>query len=347
MEKSKLKSIGLILVNNRPTSKLTPKIAGMGIGLPDKVLTNHDFEKIVDTSDEWITARTGIKERRVLEENENPSSLAVSSSRQAIDRSPVSDSDLDLVIVATNVSDMPIPGSAPFVADHLKTESDIPFFDLKAGCSGFLYSLDVAYNLIRSNNYQNILVIGLEALSRVVNWRDRSTCILFGDAAGAAVISNSGATGTILASAIYGDPTKSDLITVKGGGTRFPAANGKKEDNSYYIEIKGKGVFKSAVNMMKDASVKVLAQAGLKLKDIDWIVPHQANIRIIKQLAKSLDVKMNKVVVNVDKYANTSTATIPVALDEAVRGHSIQTGDVVLLVAFGAGAAYGATVLKW
>lgn len=347
MEKSKQKSIGLISVNKRTTSRAIPKIAGMGIGLPDKVLTNQDLEKLLDTSDEWITARTGIKQRRILKKNENPSSLAVSSSREAIDRSPLTDSDIDLIIVATNVSDMPIPGSAPFVADNLETESDVPFFDLKAGCSGFLYSLDVAYNLIRSDSYRNILVIGLEALSRVVNWEDRSTCILFGDAAGAAVVSQFGASGTILGSAIYGDPSKSDLITLEGGGTRFPAANGKKENKAYYIEIEGKGVFKSAVNMMKNASLKVLDKTGVELKDIDWIVPHQANIRIIKQLAKSLGVSMDKVVVNVDKYANTSTATIPVALNEAVRARLIQTDDVILLVAFGAGAAYGATVIKW
>src|SRR6056297_2895538 len=154
----------------------------MGTGLPEKVLTNKDLEELVDTSDQWITTRTGIKKRHVLKENENPSSLAVASSREAIEESPIEEHDVDLIIVATNVSDMPIPGSAPFVADHLDTDSDVPFFDLKAGCSGFLYSLDVAYNLIASNRYKNILVIGLEALSRVVNWNDRSTCILFGDA---------------------------------------------------------------------------------------------------------------------------------------------------------------------
>lgn len=334
-------------MNDSSRTESRPGIIGLGAGLPEKALTNHDLEKMVDTSDEWITSRTGIKERRVLEKNELPSSLAVAASRGAIENSSLEEKDIDIIIVATNISDMPIPGSAPFVADELDLGSDIPFFDLKAGCSGFLYGLDVAYNFALGGNYSNILVVGLEALSRVVNWEDRSTCVLFGDAAGAALISPTRSSGRILSTAIYGDSSKAELIRLEGGGTRYPSADGMKDEANYYLEMEGKGVFKSAVNMMKTSSEKVLKRAGLTLDDVDWIVPHQANIRIIRQLAKSMDVAMDRVVVNVDKYANTSTATIPVALNEAVANNLIRSGDIVLLTAFGAGAAYGATLIQW
>ncbi len=337
----------MILVNEKNQLTPTPGIVGLGKGLPEKVLTNFDLENIVETSDEWITSRTGIKERRVLTEGESPSSLAVAASREALENAPITNEEVDLLIVATNVSDMPIPGSSPFVADQLDLRPDVPFFDLKAGCSGFLYSVDAAYNYVLGGNYDNVLVVGLEALSRVVNWNDRSTCVLFGDAAGAGVVSGSGSTGRILASSMFGDSSKAELIRLEGGGTRFPATNGKEVDANYYVEMEGKGVFKSAVNMMKSSSLKVLEEAKRSLEDVDWIVPHQANIRIIKQLAKSLGVRMDKVVVNLDKYANTSTATIPVALEEVVSQGSVQSGDLVLLTAFGAGAAYGATLIEW
>jgi len=334
-------------VNKVDESREEVRIIGLGTGLPEKVLTNFDLEEMVQTSDEWITTRTGIKERRILRDGEKPSSLAVDAAHMAIEKSGLNESRLDSIIVATNVSDMPIPGSAPFVANELDLEGDVPFFDLKAGCSGFLYGLDVAHSFITSGNYDNVLVIGLEALSRVVNWDDRSTCVLFGDAAGAAVVSNSGNMGRIINTSISGDPSKARLIRLEGGGTRYPPSNGNKSDNHYYVEMEGKGVFKSAVNMMKGSSEKVLKESDLSLSDVDWIVPHQANIRIIKQLAKSLAVSMDRVVVNLDRYANTSTATIPVALSEAVDASEVKSGDIVLLTAFGAGAAYGATLIEW
>ncbi|MCF7891047.1 ketoacyl-ACP synthase III [Candidatus Bipolaricaulota bacterium] len=324
-----------------------PNILSIGAAVPEGVVTNEELEKTLDTSDEWITSRTGIKRRHVLKEEEKPSSLGVEASREAIDKSPVDPEEIDLVVVATNVSDMPIPGSSPFIVKELGLSRDIPFFDLKAGCSGFLYAVDVAANMIGGKGYAEILVIGLEALSRVVNWDDRSTCVLFGDGAGAAVISKRGNRGRILSTSIYGDPSKANLIKVEGGGTRLPPAKGSEEDERYYIRMEGKGVFKSAVNMMKRSSLHVLEDAGLDLSDVDWIVPHQANIRIIKQLASSLGVGMDRVVVNVDEYANTSTATIPIAFKEGIEEGSIESGDVVLLTAFGAGAAYGATLLEW
>ncbi|MBS3787510.1 ketoacyl-ACP synthase III [Candidatus Bipolaricaulota bacterium] len=324
-----------------------PNILSVGATVPEKVLTNEDLEKSLDTSDEWITSRTGIKRRHVLEKDETPSSLGVEASREALEDSPVGVEEIDLVIVATNISDMPIPGSSPLIVEELGLPSDIPFFDLKAGCSGFLYAIDVAANMIRGGGYDKILVIGLEALSRIVNWEDRSTCVLFGDGAGASVIGDRGDRGRILSTSVHGDSSKSKLIRLEGGGTRLPPAEGSEQDERYYLEMEGKGVFKSAVNMMKSSSLSVLEDADLTLSNVDWIVPHQANIRIIKQLAKSLGVGMDRIVVNLEEYANTSTATIPLAFKEGIDEGFIESGDLVLLTAFGAGAAYGATLLEW
>ncbi len=324
-----------------------PRILSLGTKVPDKVITNEDLEEMVDTSDEWITSRTGIKHRHVLEDRETPSRLGSDASREAIAEAPIEPEDIDLVLVATNVSDMPIPGSSPFIVRELGLSSDIPFFDLKAGCSGFLYAIDVASHMIKGDSYDQVLIVGLEALSRVVNWDDRSTCVLFGDGAGAAVIGTRASGGKILSTSMYGDPSKAELIRLEGGGTRFPPAQGSEGDGRYYVEMEGKGVFKSAVNMMKRSSLEVLEKAGMGLSDVDWIVPHQANIRIIKQLAKSLGVEMDKIVVNLEEYANTSTATIPLALHEGIQKGCFRTGDLVLLPAFGAGATYGATLLRW
>ncbi len=323
------------------------KITGIGARVPEKVLTNKDLEEMVDTSDEWITSRTGIKRRHVLEEGEEPSSLGIAAASEAIKHSPTDAEEIDLVVAATNVSDLPIPGSSPFITQGLEISEDIPFFDLKAGCSGFLYALDVASNMVLGAQYDDVLVVGLEALSRIVNWDDRSTCVLFGDGAGAAVVSSSGSTGAVLASSMYGDPSKAKLINLEGGGTRLPPAEGDPEDDRFFVAMEGKGVFKSAVNMMKRSSNAVLEEAGLELSDVDLIVPHQANIRIIKQLAKSLGVGMDKIAVNLEEYANTSTATIPIAFKEYLEEGKINPGDIVLMTAFGAGAAYGATLLEW
>ncbi len=334
-------------MSETPPYRSLPGVLGLGTGVPAKVVSNEDLEEIVETSDQWITSRTGIKHRHVLEEGEDPSSLGVIASEEALDSAPVDRKDIDLVIVATNVSDMPIPGSSPFITRELGLPGDIPFFDLKAGCSGFLYAVNVAVNMIRGNGYEQVLVIGLEALSRILDWEDRSTCVLFGDGAGAAVIGSEATSGKILSTRIYGDPSGAELIRLEGGGTRFPPAEGDRSDRSYYLEMEGKGVFKSAVNMMKSSSLKVIEEAGLELERVDWIVPHQANIRIIKQLAKSLGVEMDRIVVNLEEYANTSTATIPLALNEVVNRGEIESGDLVLLTAFGAGAAYGATLIEW
>lgn len=302
---------------------------------------------MVDTSDQWIRTRTGIEERHILQDDEKPSKMAVEAGREAIESSEVSPSDLDLVLVATNVSDLPIPGSAPFLAQELDLREEIPFFDMKAGCTGFIYGLDIASKYLLAPEYHHLLLVGLEALSRVIDWNDRETCVLFGDGAGAAVISDNGGGHRIISSTIHGDPAKAGLLRLEVGGTRHPRPNGLSQDHSNYLQMEGKGVFKSAVNMMERASARVLADAGLSVGDIDWVVPHQANIRIIRKLSNRLGVGMDSVVTNLNKYANTSTATIPLALREAIEESTFDPGDRILLTAFGAGATYGATLLEW
>jgi len=324
------------------------RLISLGTYTPDKVLTNKDLEEMVDTSDEWIKSRTGIEYRHLLGEDQNPSDMGVRASRRALEGSPIEGPDLDLIIVATNVSDFPIPGSAPFLAQSICPDSDVPFFDLKAGCSGFIYGIDMGLACLAGGSYENILVVGLEALSRVIDWEDRKTCVLFGDGAGAAVLraGPSADGGRVLASKIHGNSNKAGLLRVEAGGTRLPADGDWNREN-YYLQMEGKGVFKSAVKMMEQASREVLANTGLSVQDLDLIVPHQANVRIIKQLGRNLGVKMDKVMVNLDRFANTSTATVPLALEEAMAKGRIEKGDLVLLTAFGAGATYGATLLEF
>lgn len=322
-------------------------ISGIGAVAPEKVLTNNDLKKMVDTSDQWIRTRTGIKERHVLEDDELPSQLGVEASRQALAKSQVSENDIDLLIVATNVSDYPIPGTAPFIAEALDLPTDTPFFDVKAGCTGFVYGLDLARSSLLNGTYGNVLLVGIEALSRIVNWEDRETAVLFGDGAGAAVLKREGAGGRVLNSLIYGDYRKANLLRMEGGGTRFPANSERTREDQFYLKMEGGGVFKNAVNMMWKACNEILEKSEFELEDVDWVIPHQANIRIIRKLTKKLEVDADKVIVNLDKYANTSTATIPLALKEGLDENKIKDEDLLLLTAFGAGATYGSCLIKW
>ena len=325
----------------------SPGIAGVGAAVPDQVMTNADLEKLVDTSDEWITSRTGIKERRVLKENEDPTDLAVAAAKQALDNAGLVANDIDFVITATNLGSMPIPGSSPFIIQRLDIGKDVPFFDLLAGCTGFVYALKVASDLINSGSYRNILIIGLEALSRFTNWEDRATCVLFGDAAGAAIVSKMPEGRGVITSCLSGDSTKWDVLYMDGGGTVNPASDNTLGEKMHYIKMTGGGVFKSAVRMMDETTGKALEEAGLSISDVDWVVPHQANMRILKAFAERAKVPLEKVVINLDRYGNTSTASIPLALTEATGDGRIKTGDLLVLNAFGAGVTYGAIVMRW
>jgi 3-oxoacyl-[acyl-carrier-protein] synthase-3 len=324
-----------------------PGIAGIGCAVPEQRITNFDLEKLVETSDEWIVTRTGIRERRILRPNEDPAQLGIGAARQAIESAGLAPSDIDFLITATNVSEMLVPGSSPFICEGLKIKREIPFFDMIAGCTGFVYALKVAADLVAAGSYKNVLVVGMEALSRFTDWQDRSTCVLFGDGAGAAVVREMPKGRGILASCLAADSSKWGLLYIEAGGIKTPASSETVQKRQHFLRMEGGGVFKSAVQMMEETTAKALAQAGLTKDDVDWVVPHQANLRIITSFAKRFGISMDRVIVNIDRYANTSTASIPIALTEAVTDGRIKPGDIVVLNAFGAGVTYGAIVLRW
>ncbi|MCK4681428.1 ketoacyl-ACP synthase III [Candidatus Bipolaricaulota bacterium] len=321
------------------------RIVGSGSYVPETCITNLDLEKRVNTSDEWIVRRTGIRTRYHLTDEEDPARMGIEAGRRALDQADVSGESVDLLIIATNFPDMICPGSAPFIAAGLGFDQT-PFFDLKAGCSGFVYGLAIANGLIGSGLYRRVLLIGQEALSRVTDWSDRKTCVLFGDGAGAVLLKPAPPGEGVLGSALHGENSKALLLNMPAGGTKFPASRETVDDHGHYLKMEGAGVFRSAVPMMAQAAREALHAASLSLADIDWVIPHQANIRIIDSLAKHLGFDRERVIVNLDRVANTSTASIPIALDEALREGRIVKGDVVVLTAFGAGVTYGATVVR-
>jgi len=321
------------------------RIAGTGSFVPKKRVTNEQLEDLVDTSHDWIVQRTGIHSRHLLEKDDVPSDMGVEAARGALEIAGVQPEDVDLLLVATNFPDMTCPGTAPFLAETLGM-ANAPFFDLTAGCSGFVYGTALADGLIRSGLFARVLVVGLEALSRVTDWSDRRTCVLFGDGAGAALFEPGSPSTGVLGSALFGDPEKSLYLHLPGGGTRTPACAESVERGDHFLKMEGSGVFRSAAPMMEIATRAALSSAGLALSDVDWVIPHQANQRIIDALVKRLGVSNDRVVVNLDRVANTSTASIPIALDEEIRSGRIRPGDVVVMTAFGAGVTYGAVVLK-
>ena len=321
------------------------KFIGTGSYLPVRRITNDDLAKTVDTSDEWIVQRTGIRARHLLEKNELPSDMGVAAGRRALESAGVTPDSIDLLVVATNFPDMVCPGSAPFIAEGLGL-GQTPFFDLTAGCTGFVYAAATAEGLIRGGAFQRIMVVGLEALSRVTDWADRRTCVLFGDGAGAAILEVGEDETGILGSAIFGDPSKALLLHTPAGGTRTPASEETVREGGHYLKMEGSGVFRNAVPMMEGATHAALEKAGLSLSDVDWIIPHQANLRIIDALVQRLGVDEKRVIVNLDEVANTSTASIPIAFDEALRTGKIQAGDLVAMTAFGAGVTYGAIIVR-
>lgn len=324
-------------------------IIGTGSYMPARVLTNHDLEKLVETSDEWITTRTGIKERRIAAPDETTSDMAAEAARRALHTAGVKPEEVDLIIVATVTPDMFFPSTACFVQKKIGATNAVGF-DISAACSGFLYALQTARHFINGGPRKTALVIGAEKLSSLINWTDRNTCVLFGDGAGAAVIrwdDRPDAPGRVISSFMGTDGNLADLLKVPGGGTALPitAENVHLRPNTIHME--GRETFKHAVTRMCQASEKALKEAGLTAQDVKLVIPHQANARIISVIAERLGVPEERTFINLDKYGNTSAATIPVCLDEANRSGRIQRGDILLLVAFGGGFTWASSVIRW
>jgi 3-oxoacyl-[acyl-carrier-protein] synthase-3 len=320
-------------------------IIGVGEYLPKKILTNADLEKMVATSDEWITTRTGIKQRRLVSSHEAASDLAINAAKEALKDAGIKPQGLDLIIVATITPDMQFPSTACFVQAALGAKNAV-CFDISAACAGFVYAIVVAQQFIARGTYKNALVVGTEVLSSITDWEDRSTCVLFGDGAGAAVLSEV-KSGGILSTYLGGDGSLADLLMLPGGGSRNPATHKTIDKRLHYLKMEGNEVFKSAVKIMTDAAQIALKQAGLKCSDIDLVIPHQANVRIIMAMAKRLGLSSDRVYLNIEKYGNMSSASTAVALCEAVRIGRIKKGDIILLDAFGAGLVWGACLIKW
>lgn len=322
------------------------RIISTGSYLPERVFTNFDLEKRVDTSDEWITERTGIKERRIADEGQAASDLAYEASKVALEKAGLKADGIDLIIVATVTGDMPFPSTACFLQDKLGAVNAVGF-DINATCSGFLYGLYVADSFIRSSTHKKILVVGTEVLSKITDWDDRNTCVLFGDGAGAVIIEPTGEDRGILSININSDGKMWELLHVPGGGSRNPASVDTIEKKLHYIKMKGNETFKVAVRTLEDIAVKTLAENKLDASQLSLLIPHQANLRIIQATADRLKLPMDKVFINLDRYGNTSAASIPIALDEALRTDRIKEGDYILLEAFGGGFTWAAALIKW
>lgn len=322
------------------------RVTGTGSAVPDKILTNRDIEKMVDTSDEWIVTRTGIRERRIAAPDEFTSTLAYRASCRALDMAGITAADLDLIIVATVTPDFPFPSTASILQQSLNA-TNAAAFDISAACSGFVFGLTTVDKFIRSGSIKNALVVGVEVLSRIVDWTDRNSCLLFGDGAGAVVISAAEGDQGIHDSFIKSDGSHWELLYQPAPGNRNPASHQVIDDRLTFIRMQGNEVFKLAVRAMEEAAQQVLSAGGFTTADIDLFIPHQANKRIIDAIGKRLGIPDEKVYVNIDRFGNTSSASIPIALDEANRTGLLQRGNLLLLDAFGGGLAWGAVTIRW
>lgn len=320
-------------------------VAGLGASLPEKVLTNYDLEKMVDTSDEWITTRTGIKTRRIAREDEPSSKFAIEAARMAIEDAGMKPTDIDVVIVATVTPDMMFPSTGCIVSSTLGM-GEIPAFDISAACSGFLYAMNIADSFIRSGKFNTALIIGVETLSKITDWEDRNTCVLFGDGAGAAVLTRSDEEG-ILGIEIRSDGSKGDLLYMPAGGSRMPASIETVKNRLHFIKMNGREVFKHAVTKMPTISKEVLDKAGISVDEVSLFIPHQANQRITISTGERLGIDPSKVYSNIERFGNTSAASIPIAWWEAYSKGLIKENDIILLAAFGGGFTWAAAVVKW
>lgn len=322
--------------------RIYSRIVGTGGYLPEKIMTNVDLEKIVDTSDEWIRERTGIEERRIAAEQETTCDLAEKASLQALEMAGLEGKDIELILVATTTPDKIFPSTATLLQHRLGNRG-APAFDLQAVCTGFVYALSVADQYIKNGMYKRVLVVGAETLSRITNWNDRNTCVLFGDGAGAVVLEASIETG-ILSTHIHADGQYEELLHVPSGPSKLPQTDDVAEKT---MSMKGNEVFKVAVNTLSKIATETLDANHMQKEDLDWLVPHQANLRIIKATAKKLKLGDDQTVITVNKHANTSSASIPLALNEAVRDGRIQKGQILLLEAFGGGFTWGSALVKF
>ncbi|MDD4894726.1 MAG: ketoacyl-ACP synthase III [Candidatus Omnitrophica bacterium] len=320
-------------------------IVGVGEYLPQRVLTNADLEKLVDTSDEWITTRTGIKERRLASGDEAVSDLAINAAKEALANAHLNPEELDLIIIATITPDMQFPSVASIVQNALSAKTAVAF-DISAACAGFVYALSIAQQFIGLGTYKIALVVGAEKLSSVTDWQDRNTCVLFGDGAGACILKEV-KSGGIISTYLGCDGSKLELLNLPAGGSRLPASHETVNARQHFLKMQGNELFKIAVKTMTDAAEKVLKQAGLKFSDVDLIIPHQANSRIIMAVGKRLGLSEDKIFLNIEKYGNMSSASTATALVEAVKEGRVKKGDIVLLDSFGAGLVWGACVIKW
>lgn len=324
------------------------RIAGTGSFIPEKIITNKDMEKIVDTTDEWITSRTGVITRHKCNDDATTSEIAFYAAQKALEMSGTSPEELELIIIGTASPEMLFPSTACILQRRLGAKN-AGAFDLLAACTGFIYALSIGDQFIKTGNLSTILVMGAEILSKITNYKDRTTCILFGDGSGAAVLkkNTTGSDSGIIYSKLLSDGNLEHLIQMPAGGTRQPASHETVEQNLHTIHMKGNETYKHAVKLMYQITNEALEKNNLKIEDIALFIPHQANIRIIKALAQRLNISEDKVFINIDKYGNTSSASVPIALDEAVRSGKIKEGDLILLTAFGGGLTYGTVLIKW
>src|SRR5438477_994326 len=327
------------------TERRSVSIIGTGSYVPEKILTNADLSRIVDTSDEWITTRTGIKERRVAAKDEHTSDMATKAALRAIEQAKISSKDIHLILVATATPDMLFPATACFVQKKIGA-TNAACLDVSAACAGFLFGLEIGQQFITSPTYDIVLVIGADKLTSITNWTDRNTCVLFGDGAGAAVLAHRGSAHGVVSTHIGSDGQYSDILFMPGGGSRCPITKENADMNLATIHMTGKEVYKQAVTAMVSASRKALADAGLTADDIACVIPHQANLRIIEAIADRLKIPLDRFYVNLDKYGNTSAAAVAIALDEANRSGRIKKGDYVLMVVFGGELMWASTVIE-
>jgi len=325
---------------------IRPRITGTGSALPEKVLTNLDLEKMVDTTDEWIVARTGIRERRIAAEGEYTSTFAALAAQRALDAAGVSAEEIDLIVVGTLTPDFPFPATACIVQQAIKASNAV-CFDLSAACSGFIYALATAEKFIASGQVKKALVIGAEVLSRIVDWTDRNTCLLFGDGAGAVVLEATEGESGVLSTHMHSDGNYWEILYQKGAGSRYPATHRNVDDKMVYLTMQGNEVFKLAVRAMGEVCQEALEANGLTPDQVKLFIPHQANQRIVDSVGKRLGITDERAFVNLDRYGNTSAASIPIALDEAVRAGRLTEGDILLLTAFGGGLTWGSSVVRW